>query len=236
MPYKDPETRRRKDREHYQRKREQILEQKRERQKDPAFQKQRKRYLEREDVKARRRRRENARYASDEEYRAKRKAATAAQRATPEGAERNRRQAQAWREAHPDRASKQVCRWHRKHADRMRAYYYEYKKRRLADDPQYRLAENMRSRVRKVLRRKNTPKHDTTFSLVGCSASALKLHLEQQFSPGMTWENYGEWHVDHIRELFRFDLTEVEQQKQAFHFSNLRPLWAAENLRRKRRK
>ena len=68
--------------------------------------------------------------------------------------------------------------------------------------------------------------------LVGCSIPELRKRLTQQFLPGMTWDNYGKWHIDHIRPCASFDLTDPEQQKQCFHYSNLQPLWAADNLRK----
>ena len=46
----------------------------------------------------------------------------------------------------------------------------------------------------------------------------------------MTWDNYGKWHVDHIIPVSRFDLTDPEQQKICFHFTNLQPLWGGENI------
>ena len=54
--------------------------------------------------------------------------------------------------------------------------------------------------------------------------------LEARFTPGMTWDNYGEWHIDHVRPLASFDLTDVEQCKAACHYSNLQPLRARDNM------
>ena len=68
--------------------------------------------------------------------------------------------------------------------------------------------------------------------LVGCSMDQLKEHLERQFTEGMTWDNYGfyGWHIDHIIPCVSFDLTDIEQQKKCFHYTNLQPLWAKDNL------
>jgi hypothetical protein len=47
----------------------------------------------------------------------------------------------------------------------------------------------------------------------------------------MSWENHGEWHIDHIRPCASFsDLTQLEQQKQCCHYTNLQPLWAIDNI------
>jgi hypothetical protein len=70
-----------------------------------------------------------------------------------------------------------------------------------------------------------------TRRLIGCDADTLCLILEAQFFPGMTWANYGTvWHVDHIIPLAAYTLTDPEQQREAFHYSNLQPLWAHENM------
>lgn len=61
---------------------------------------------------------------------------------------------------------------------------------------------------------------------LGCSIKQFKCYLESQFQPGMSWENYGQWHIDHIKPLALFDLTNPGQVQEACHFTNLRPLWA----------
>jgi hypothetical protein len=69
-----------------------------------------------------------------------------------------------------------------------------------------------------------------TMQLVGCTVSELRAHLERQFRPGMRWDNLGAWHIDHIKPCAAFDLRDPEQQRACFHFTNLQPLWARENL------
>lgn len=70
-----------------------------------------------------------------------------------------------------------------------------------------------------------------TLELLGCSVITLLKHLESQFRPGMSWENYGPvWHVDHITPCAIFNLNDPEQQKVCFHYTNLQPLFAKENL------
>jgi hypothetical protein len=68
---------------------------------------------------------------------------------------------------------------------------------------------------------------------LGCTIDELWNHLEKQFKPGMTKQNYGEWHVDHVLPCVSFDLSKEENQKKCFHYTNLQPLWAEENFKKK---
>lgn len=102
------------------------------------------------------------------------------------------------------------------------------KKRRKADLG-YRLKETLRGRIWSALA--GQAKSARTQELLGCPVIWLQVHLESQFRPGMSWENYGPvWHVDHIRPCASFDLSDPEQQKICFHWTNLQPLFAKENL------
>lgn len=99
---------------------------------------------------------------------------------------------------------------------------------RYHNDLNFKLLNNLRNRVRIAI--KNGHKSAKTMELLGCSIEEVKSHLESQFKEGMTWDNHGEWHIDHIIPCASFDLTDPEQQKKCFHYTNLQPLWATENM------
>jgi len=101
---------------------------------------------------------------------------------------------------------------------------------RLNTKPEARITENLRRRMRAVLEGIN--KSDSTLALIGCTPEELKNHLESQFKDGMSWENYGEWHIDHIVPCISYDLTNKKDQRKCFNFTNLQPLWAEDNLRK----
>ena len=73
-------------------------------------------------------------------------------------------------------------------------------------------------------------KNNTTMELTGCSVIFLKGYLEAKFKDGMNWSNHGLWHIDHIKPCISFNLLDENEQKACFHYSNLQPLWASENL------
>jgi hypothetical protein len=84
---------------------------------------------------------------------------------------------------------------------------------------------NLRRRIAYALRKNtNTIK---SMELLGCSIEDFKKYFE---STGMDWNNYGKWHIDHIKPICSFDFSDVEQIKLCFHYSNLQPLWAEDNL------
>ena len=112
----------------------------------------------------------------------------------------------------------------------MREGRYARMSARRKTDVAFRLLCNLRNRTHAAMKGKG--KSHRTMSLVGCTIPELKRHIEQQFHAGMAWENYGKWHIDHIRPCASFDLLDPAQQRACFHFSNLQPLWALENWRK----
>jgi hypothetical protein len=105
---------------------------------------------------------------------------------------------------------------------------------RMKTDPQFAAASLLRNRINNALAWFGCYKSSRFQDLVGCTKAELVAHIEKQFQPGMSWENRGlrGWHIDHILPCSRFDLTDPEQQKKCFHYTNLQPLWATENLRK----
>lgn len=135
------------------------------------------------------------------------------------------------RQAEYRRKNRVECRARRRNWEKNNQdYRRQYIRVRLQNDLQFRLIGAIRARVRCAIR--NGKKSFGTVELIGCSLRELRKYLERQFKPGMTWKNWGlkGWHVDHIRPCSSFDLSDPEQQKQCFHFTNLQPLWAEDNL------
>lgn len=99
---------------------------------------------------------------------------------------------------------------------------------KLQKDPIYRLKHTLRVRLNRAIT--INQKSGSAIRDLGCSIEDLKTYFELKFQPGMSWENQGQWHIDHIVPLSRFDLTDREQFLKACHYSNLQPLWAIDNL------
>jgi hypothetical protein len=132
----------------------------------------------------------------------------------------------AWGKSHPNEVLISKVSYRQRHPDKIR----DTEKRYLASHPNALLAKRLRHRVNQAL--KGYAKSAATLELLGCALEELRVHLEVRFVSGMTWDNYGQWHIDHIRPCASFDLTDPEQQRQCFHYTNLQPLWAADNLRK----
>jgi hypothetical protein len=120
-------------------------------------------------------------------------------------------------------------------------YYYKNKteimkkrlirqKERLKEDPKYRLTRNLRNRLYYALLRTEWKKNTKFSEYIGCSLDELKLHIEKQFKDNMSWDNYGDWEIDHIIPL---DSAQTEEDLYKLcHFSNLQPLWYVDNIKK----
>jgi hypothetical protein len=115
-------------------------------------------------------------------------------------------------------------------------YRVDYERRRYQEDEQWRIRKILRARLTAIVKRGMGKKLGPTLELLGCTLDEFRAHIESQWAEGMSWDNLGHvgdvWHIDHIRPCASFDLTDLEQQKACFHWSNLQPLWAADNQRK----
>jgi hypothetical protein len=130
------------------------------------------------------------------------------------------------RVTHPHVFRAVMNRWRAENRVHVRYYY----RNRLATNIQANLRSRLANRLLKVMTRRKCRKSNSTLLLLGTSLDGFKKHLESLFKPGMSWENRSQWHLDHIRPCASFDLTDPEQQKKCFHYTNFQPLWWSENL------
>jgi hypothetical protein len=106
------------------------------------------------------------------------------------------------------------------------------RKKKYNENILFKLRHKLSNRLRYMLKLKGLIKNKTHNEIIGCSPEFLKEYLEQKFTEGMSWENYGlyGWHIDHVIPLSSAD-TEEEIYKLC-HYTNLQPLWAEENLKK----
>lgn len=111
-------------------------------------------------------------------------------------------------------------------AARKRKWYAE----KVKADPAYRLKERIRKMVYRTLEYSGAKKQLSTLEQLGYNAEMLKSHLEKQFQKGMSWENYGKWHIDHIAPVSALVDSGVTDPRVINCLTNLRPMWASENI------
>jgi hypothetical protein len=146
----------------------------------------------------------------------------------------NRTNAERCREWYAKKGRAQVIetakRWVESNPEKSKAVKKAHMKRKLAT-PQGKAKRSCRRRVIQALFVSGSIKSESTLQLIGCSLDAFADHLERQFTPCMTWENYGRttWHIDHVRPCESFDLTCPFQRSICFNWRNQRPLAAREN-------
>lgn len=120
--------------------------------------------------------------------------------------------------------------WKEKNHEIYKLLRRNYDKERSVRDPVFKLTRLLRTRLNRAL--KGMYKTGSAVRDLGCSIVEFKLYLEKQFMPGMSWDNHGDWHIDHKIPLAAFDLTNPSELGRAVHYTNLQPLWARDNQRK----
>lgn len=137
-----------------------------------------------------------------------------------------------WSKDNRKELRKYHSKWREENREHVNKYARDYERKRRAEDPKYRLGVRTRTAVWQLLKERGVKKTNKTFDLLGYSIEELMIHLEALFTVGMTWDNYGEWHVDHKIPMnsFQFESTDDIGFKECWKLSNLQPLWGPDNL------
>lgn len=114
-------------------------------------------------------------------------------------------------------------------SERYRKMKREREKERRETDPLYKLTHYLRTSFNRYVKKENS-----TFEYIGIDKYEFFKYIESRFTEGMTWDNYGKWHIDHIKPLASFDFSTEEEIYKAWNYKNLQPLWAEDNLKKGR--
>mgnify|MGYP003648699424 FL=1 len=142
--------------------------------------------------------------------------------------EANKDKSKAYREANKDKKKAYNKAYDEANKEKKNAYMKVYHEAKRKTDPIFKLKGNLRVRTYLAFKSKGYKKESKTAKTLGASYKIVKKHLERQFTDGMNWENYGEWHVDHIIPLASANTK--DELINLCHFRNLQPLWAEDNL------
>jgi hypothetical protein len=152
----------------------------------------------------------------------------------PETKERKKKNYYEWYEQNKDHRKKYMDEYREKNINKIRKTKRDYEKTRKNNDPLYKLISYFRTAIYQVLKESNVEKNKHYFDVLKYTPEQLMFHLENQFTDNMTWDNYGEWHVDHIKPISSFNITEMgdEEFMECWSLNNLQPMWGEENIRK----
>lgn len=136
----------------------------------------------------------------------------------------------AKRQAYIKRNKEYLRQKYRDYAVENRAYLNKYRQTLMQNNPSFRIASVIRTRIASGIRKGYKKGRPSSMALLGITYTELKIYLESLFSEGMSWDNYGEWHIDHYVPLAYFDLTCPDELYLAWNWQNLRPMWAKDNI------
>jgi hypothetical protein len=139
-----------------------------------------------------------------------------------------------WYEQNKDHRKKYMDEYREKNIDKIRKTKRDYQQHLRDTNPLYRLISYFRTAIYQVLKENNVEKNKHYFDVLKYDPEQLMEHLENQFTENITWDNYGEWHVDHIKPISSFSITEMgdEEFMKCWSLNNLQPMWGEDNIRK----
>jgi hypothetical protein len=139
-----------------------------------------------------------------------------------------------WYEQNKEHRKEYIKEYHKNNIDKIRKTKRDYERNRKARDPLYKLISNFRTAIYQVLKESNVEKNKHYFDILQYTPEQLITHLENKFTDKMTWDNYGEWHVDHKLPITHFNISEMGDSEfmKCWSLDNLQPMWGDENIKK----
>jgi hypothetical protein len=152
----------------------------------------------------------------------------------PETKERRKKNYDKWYEQNKENRKEYHKKWRIENADKWRQIKRDYEKNRKSNDPLYKLISNFRTAIYQVLKENNIKKNGHYFEILKYTPEQLINHLEKQFSDEMTWDNYGDWHVDHKHPISLYNIKEIGDNEfmKCWSLDNLQPMWGVDNIKK----
>jgi predicted transcriptional regulator len=152
----------------------------------------------------------------------------------PETKKRKSENHKKWAEQNKEHLNKYIKEYRENNVDKIRKTKRDYQQHLRDTDPTYKLISYFRTAIYQVLKESNVEKNKHYFDVLQYTPKQLIDHLELQFTDGMTWENYGVWHVDHIKPISSFSIVEMgdDEFMKCWCLNNLQPMWGEENIRK----
>lgn len=146
--------------------------------------------------------------------------------------QQNKERLKRFRENNPEKIKEYNKKYRKKIESKQKKK--ERNKKYYIENLEHKLGNILRYRLWYSLKRESIEKNLSSMTLVGCTKEELIKYIESKFQEGMTWENWSMngWHIDHIRPIASFDLSDPQQLHECFHYTNLQPLWAEDNLKK----
>jgi hypothetical protein len=139
-----------------------------------------------------------------------------------------------WYENNKEHRKEYLKKYREKNVDKIRETKRNYEKNRKSNDPLYKLISNFRTAIYQVLKENNIKKNGHYFEILKYTPEQLINHLEKQFSDEMTWDNYGDWHVDHKHPISLYNIKEIGDNEfmKCWSLDNLQPMWGVDNIKK----
>ncbi len=164
--------------------------------------------------------------------------------------EKKNKNSKEWYKNNTEKAKKRIKKWQKENPEKVKKYkriwnknnsqyfinhrknnkeaYRKRYKNYYDNNPRYKIALLFRNRLNKCL--DDGINRVNFLMMIGCEIDYLIYYIQEQFTEGMTWDNHGDWHIDHIKPCSKFDLSKKSEQLECFNYKNLQPLWAFDNL------